>query len=78
MHPLTDNLNSVNDEDLLKKINELHSRMRTSMGLRNPAYGMQLRMILDDYQNEYNRRMAQQAEKFAQSNPKLTDKIDIE
>jgi hypothetical protein len=78
MHPLTSSLTDLNDEDLLKKLNELHSRLRTSLGLRNPAYVQQLTMILDDYQSEYNKRMAQQAEKFAQANKKLTDKIDIE
>jgi hypothetical protein len=78
MHPLTASLSDLNDDDLLKKINELHSRMRTSQGLRNPAYAQQIRMLLDDYQSEYNKRMAKQAEKFAQANKKLTDKIDIE
>ena len=78
MHPLTSNLSGLSDDDLLKKVNELHSRMRSSQGLRNPAYAQQIRMLLDDYQTEYNKRMAQQAEKFAQANKKLTDKIDIE
>ena len=78
MHPLTSNLSGLSDDDLLKKVNEVHSRMRSSQGLRNPSYSQQIAMILGDYQEEYNKRMAKQAEKFAQTNKKITDKIDIE
>lgn len=78
MHPLTGELANLSDEDLLKKINELYGRLRTSMSLGNNQYGPQLRMILEDYQAEYNRRMAVQAEQFAKNNKKLADKIDIE
>ena len=78
MHPLTGDLAAMSDDDLLKKINELYGRLRTSMSLGSNQYAPQLRMILEDYQAEYNRRMAVQAEQFAKNNKKLADKIDIE
>ena len=78
MHPLTPDLSTLNDEQLLAKINDLYKRLKQAYGMVDPVFGQQLRMLLEDYQNEYNRRMAAAAEKFAQSNKKYTDKIDIE
>lgn len=78
MHPLTPDLSSLNNEQLLAKINDLYKRLRQAYGMVDPVFGQQLRMLLDDYQTEYNRRMAAEAEKFAQSNKKLANKIDIE
>ena len=77
MHPLAPDLSNMSDDDLLKKINELMSRMRSNMNMRNPQMTQQLNMLYQDYQAEYNRRMQAQAEKFAQNNKKLADKIDI-
>ena len=76
-HPLTPDLNSMNDDELLKKINDLMSRLRNPVALRNPQLSNQLNMMYMDYQAEYNRRMQLQSEKFAQNNKKLSDKIDI-
>ena len=78
MHPLSADLSSLNDEELLKKINELHKRLRTAYMFPDPSISMQLRMLLDDHQNEYNARMRKEAEKFAQQNKKFSEKIDIE
>lgn len=78
MHPLTPNFAELNDEQLLAKINDLYKRLKQAYGMNNPQFGQQLRMLLDDYQTEYNRRMSAAAEKFAQSNKKLSEKIDIE
>lgn len=76
-HPLTPDLNTMNDEELLKKINELMTRLRNPVSMRNPQLSNQLNMMYMDYQAEYNRRMQLQSEKFAQNNKKLADKIDI-
>lgn len=76
-HPLTPDLNGMNDEELLRKINDLMSRLRSPVSLRNPQLSNQLNMMYLDYQAEYNRRMQVQSEKFAQNNKKLADKIDI-
>ena len=76
-HPLTPDLNTMNDEELLKKINELMTRLRSPVSMRNPQLSNQLNMMYMDYQAEYNRRMQLQSEKFAQNNKKLSDKIDI-
>lgn len=77
MHPLTPDLTDLSDDDLLKKINDLYTRLRQSLGMRDPAISNQLRMLISTYQTEYDRRMAEQAKKFAEQNKKLTDKIDI-
>jgi hypothetical protein len=77
MHPLAPKLSELSDDDLLKKLNELYGRLAPAMHMGDPSIAMQLRMLLDDYQGEYDRRMAEQAAKFAENNKKLTDKIDI-
>ena len=78
MHPLIPNLTELTEEDLLKKINDLHIRIRQAYNMPNPQVSMQLRMLLDDYQREYNNRMAELAKKFAEQSKKYVDKIDIQ
>jgi len=78
MHPLSPNLTELSEDDLLKKINDLHMRLRQAYNMANPQISMQLRMLLDDYQREYNNRMAELAKKFAEQNKKYADKIDIQ
>ena len=77
MHPLTSDLSNLNDEELLKKINDLMSRLRNPTATRNPQLFAQLNMLYQDHQAEYNKRMQAQTEKFAKDNKKLADKIDI-
>lgn len=78
MHPLSPNLTTLNDDELLKKINDLHLRLKHAYYLPNPHVAMQIRMLLDDYQGEYNVRMAELAKKFAEQHKKHLDKINIE
>lgn len=77
MHPLAGDLTQLSDEELLKKINELYDRLKQSYWMSNPAFGQQLRMLLDSYRNEQTRRAQIEQQKFMQQNKKLTDRIDI-
>lgn len=77
MHLLAGDLTKLSDEDLLTKINDLYDRLKTAYYMSNPTISMQLRMLLDSYRDEQNRRAQIAQEKFLQQNKKLTDRIDI-
>jgi hypothetical protein len=77
MHPLAGDLTQLSDEELLKKVNELYDRLKKAYYMSDPNISLQLRMLLDSYRNEQQRRAQLAQEKFAQQNKKLTDRIDI-
>lgn len=77
MHPLLGDLTQLSDDELLKKTNELFDKLRQSFYIANPQVAMQLRMILDGYLSEQQRRQLQAQEKFLQQNKKYTEGIDI-
>lgn len=77
MHPLSGDLTQLSDEELLKKVNELYDRLKKAYYMTDPAIGYQLRMLLESYRNEQQRRAQNAQEKFIQQNKKLTDRIDI-
>ena len=70
MHPLVTGLKELSNEELLTKMTELQTRLRSVMRMTNQTYAIQLRMILDDYQNEFNRRSQEAADKLAEKNKK--------
>lgn len=77
MHPLLGDLTQLSDDELLKRTNELFEKLRKSYYIANPQVAMQLRMILDGYLTENQRRQQLNQEKFMQQNKKYTDGIDI-
>jgi hypothetical protein len=77
MHPLAGDLTQLSDEELLKKLNDLYDRLKKAYYLPDPSIGLQLRMLLDSYRNEQQRRSQIAQEKFMQQNKKLSDRIDI-
>lgn len=77
MHPLAGDLTQLSDEELLKKVNELYDRLKKAYYFPDPSISYQLRLLLESYRNEQQRRAQIAQEKFAQQNKKLTDRIDI-
>lgn len=73
MHPFTPNLNDLDDEELLAKVNDLYAKMR--MVMNNPPVYRQMCALMADYQNEQQIRLAKQKEKL--DNSELDKKIDI-
>lgn len=73
MHPFTPNLNDLDDEELLAKVNDLYAKMR--MVMNNPPVYRQMCALMADYQNEQLIRLAKQKEKL--DNSELDKKIDI-
>lgn len=78
MHPLLGDLTKLSDDELLKKINELYDKLRKSYFFPNSDVSGQLRLILDGYNAEQNRRLLEQQKIFEKENKKYTDRIDIE
>lgn len=73
MNPFTPKLDELSDEELLAKINELHSKMR--MVMNNPPVFAQMQGIMQDYQFEQQIRLEKQKQEL--DNTELSKKIDI-
>lgn len=77
MHPLAGDLTKLSDEELLKKLNELYDKLKRAYYMPDPSIGLQLRMLLDSYRTEQQRRAQIAQEKFLNQNKKFADRIDI-
>ena len=55
-HPLTPNLQDMTDADLAKKIQDLNKRVVYGYQMANPHLLNQIRMMLEDYNEEQRRR----------------------
>ena len=73
MNPFTPNLKDLSDEELLSKINDLHSKMR--MMINNPPVYAQMQGIMQDFQFEQQMRMEKRKQDL--DNSELSKKIDI-
>jgi hypothetical protein len=69
MHPLTSNLSQLKDEELNKQYGELSRRLSQCYRFGPTQVIPQLQMLMQDYQDEINRRQA----KIQQE---LADKLD--
>jgi hypothetical protein len=66
MHPLTNNLDSLSDDDLHSKRAELHNRLGMAYRMGNGDLVHQLQLVSGDYDMEVERRnqkMLEQAQK---------------
>ena len=77
MHPLAGDLTQLSDEELLKKVNELYDRLKKAYYFPDPSISFQLKLLLESYRNEQQRRAQEAQQKFMQQNKKLADRIDI-
>lgn len=74
MNPLTPNLTGLTDDELNTKVNDIYRRMRQVMN--NPPLFNQLSSIMQDYQNEQQRRAFDRQKEFLDS--ELAKRIDIQ
>jgi hypothetical protein len=77
MHPLLGSLRELSDAELQEKMDSLYKKMGTARRIGNAAMLNQLMMMIQDHQEEYNRRRAEDV-KAAQKNPIFKDSLDIE
>ena len=75
MHPLTEDLSSLNDQELFKKISDLTNYLSQSYRLGNYSVVGQIHMLLDDYTAEANRRHQKTLEETNKKNESLKDLI---
>jgi len=78
MHPLTQDLSVLKDEELHSKVIDLNNRLNQSYRFGNWELINQIQMLLGDYQSELAARQARQLEDLlAKNNSKFKDIIDI-
>lgn len=77
MHPLVGDLTQLSDEELLKKLNELYDKLKRSYYFPDPSIANQLRLLVESYRAEQQRRAQIAQEKFLSNNKKYADRIDI-
>lgn len=76
IHPLVTNLKVIETDKLLETLNSLYQKQTMILKSGNTNALAQLKLILSEYQNEYNLRMAEEAEK-AKQNPIMKNSVDI-
>ena len=81
-HPLQEDISKLSEEDLLKRIKELTSKVGTARRFgRNPDMLNKLQHALQTYQNEIRNRRVEQwhkERKKATGEPDMGDLINIE
>jgi len=74
-HPLVGDLKELSLEELQKKVSELNKRISFAYRTGNQALLGQLQMVMEAYNNEYQRKMQELMPKGGDD--KYGDKIDI-
>jgi hypothetical protein len=75
-HPLMGDLKDVSLEDIISKQGDLQQKLGFAYRMGNQQLANQIRMVLFGYQEEYQRRMMEAAEKAA-NDKMLKDKVKI-
>jgi hypothetical protein len=76
-HPLTPNLREMSMEDLTKKIGDLNSRFSSAFNMGRTDHIYQLQMILQDYNEELQRRNQEQLAELEKNSKNFSKIIDI-
>ena len=76
-HPLIENIDHLNTEQLQSKISELTKKLSIAHRSGNAALVGQVRMALETFQNKYQDSMAEQWKSQKKSGPDYADKINI-
>jgi hypothetical protein len=56
-HPLISNLDTLTEQELLDKVNELHKKLGIAARIGNGYLCDQLRMAIESYQSKYQDRI---------------------
>lgn len=75
-HPLLGSLRDVDLNELIEKISSLSQKYNQAVRFGNEHLARQVRMVLNNYQGEYQRRMVEAAEK-AKTDTMLKDKVKV-
>ena len=77
MHPLAPKLSELSMEELVKKYNELNSKL--NQAYRQGPFGIipQMQMLLEDYQLELQNRQQKQLEEMEKNSKNFKNIIDI-
>lgn len=78
MHPLLGSLSELTNEELYAKHAELTRRVSQAYRLGYGDALDQLRMIIDDYQSEINRRAAKALEDLQSKSKQFKNIIDVQ
>jgi len=82
MHPLQENLSSLNDDELYNKMSDINKRISQAYRMNMPDAVAQLQMLMAGYQNEYSERqrkkLAEYDEQYQKQIGKYGDSIDIQ
>jgi hypothetical protein len=68
MHPLVSNLQDMSEQDITAKLSDLYKKMAIANRTGNGALLSQLRMVIDDYQSEFNKRKQAELQKLSKDN----------
>lgn len=78
MHPLTPDLSTLSDEELAKKVQDLSRRLNQAWSSGNGQLLQQVQMMLEDYQEELNKRQRKMMEDLSKKAGRdFDDIIDI-
>jgi hypothetical protein len=75
-HPLMGSLADLSLEEIVSKSSDLSGKLNFAYRTGNQPLVNQIRMVLEGYQEEYQKRMADAAEKAA-NDKMLKDKVKI-
>lgn len=73
-HPLISNLDDLTPDQLLEKVNELHTKLGIAYRSGNSQLCNQIRMAIESYQNKLKEKQQKQYEEAQQN---FNDKIKI-
>ena len=73
-HPLISNLDDLTPDQLLEKVNELHTKLSIAYRSGNSQLCNQIRMAIESYQNKLREKQQKQYEEAQQN---FNDKIKI-
>ena len=76
-HPLAPNLSGLSQEELMKKHNELMTKLNQAYRFGPSGIIPQMQMLLDDYRNEMQNRQAKQLEEMEKNSKNFKNIIDI-
>lgn len=77
IHPLLTGLTEMTDTVILDKFNELSKKLNAAHRMGYSDAARQLQMIMNDYQEEINRRNAKKMSDLADKNPEFKNIIDV-
>lgn len=77
MHPLSPRLSELSMEELVKKYNELNSKLNQAYRIGPFGIIPQMQMLLEDYQRELQERHKQQLEEMEKNSKNFKNIIDI-